>query len=305
MADAGLVDGAEIPRYVGLPPGDDIMVVDQSGDRIGEISEVYVDESTGSPFWIAVKIGAFGTRETFIPLGGADAGEDQDSLHVPFDTSTVVRAPAVDPDEERLTLPQELALFRYYGMTSTAAAAASSAVASIVLNGMDVSRFATAGLISALQSRFANLNLGPMIGHAGSIEALADRMIAAIPTAGPFDEEVGPFYDTAGLRKRFDLSRQAIDQRVKRGDLLCLKTSDNHRLYPSFQFDEHGDGIPRLREVLELLPEEKEYGPWQAAAWLNAAGDDLDGLTPAEVLRTGRSDDVIRLARQAGAPWRR
>ena len=60
-----------------------------------------------------------------------------------------------------------------------------------------------------------------------------------------------------------------------------LKTSDGHRLYPAFQFDRHGAGIPRLREVLAVWPEEKQHGPWQAAAWLNAAGDDLDGMTPA------------------------
>lgn len=162
-----------------------------------------------------------------------------------------------------------------------------------------------ADIIESVLHRLDEVDLHAVVSVIGSADEVAERMVESLPLAGPFDEEVGPFYDTAGLRRHFRLSRQAVDQRARRRDLLCLKTSDGHRLYPAFQFDRHGAGIPRLREVLAVWPEEKQHGPWQAAAWLNAAGDDLDGMTPAQALRTDRVDDVLTLARQAGALWRR
>ncbi|UXN27185.1 hypothetical protein N8D74_17520 (plasmid) [Curtobacterium flaccumfaciens] len=113
-------------------------------------------------------------------------------------------------------------------------------------------------------------------------------------------DRIGPFYDAAGLRGWFQISNEAVDARVQGGQLLAVVTADDFRLFPAFQFDAVGQPLPRLSEVLvELDPEADD--PWGDAVWLNAPSDDLDGLTPAAALRTERADDVIRLARQAGA----
>lgn len=112
-------------------------------------------------------------------------------------------------------------------------------------------------------------------------------------------DRIGPFYDTGGLRDWFQISSETVDTQVQSGELLALVTADGFRLFPAFQMDEGGHPLPHLREVLaELDPEQVD--PWGAAVWLNAASEDLGGLTPAAALRIERADDVIRLARQAG-----
>jgi hypothetical protein len=113
-------------------------------------------------------------------------------------------------------------------------------------------------------------------------------------------DRIGPFYDAAGLREWFQISSEAVNAHVRRGELLAVVTADGFRLFPAFQFETAGQPLLRLREVLaELDP--AQVDPWGDAVWLNAPSDGLDGLTPAAALRTERADDVVRLARQAGA----
>ncbi|WIB00354.1 antitoxin VbhA family protein [Curtobacterium sp. MCBA15_012] len=131
-------------------------------------------------------------------------------------------------------------------------------------------------------------------GDAGAVEDPSDSH------ANTLSDRIGPFYDTAGLRGWFQISSEAVDAHVQRGEILAVVSADGSRLFPAFQIDEGGQLLPRLREVLaELDPEEVD--PWGDAVWLNAPSDDLDGLTPAAALRTQRADDVIRLAGQAGS----
>src|SRR6478672_7510268 len=40
-------------------------VFDESGEKIGSASEVYLDDETGQPEWVTVKTGLFGTKESF------------------------------------------------------------------------------------------------------------------------------------------------------------------------------------------------------------------------------------------------
>ena len=58
-------------------------LVSQDGDKIGTIDEVYVDEQTGEPEWLAVSTGLFGSRVSFVPL--AEAQRDGDDIRVPYD----------------------------------------------------------------------------------------------------------------------------------------------------------------------------------------------------------------------------
>ncbi|ROP61439.1 hypothetical protein EDF19_3267 [Curtobacterium sp. PhB115] len=132
------------------------------------------------------------------------------------------------------------------------------------------------------------------------MDAVAERMLASIPGADVLDARVGPFYDTAGLRKWFRMSRQTLDAQARVGDVLCVMSADGFRLYPSFQFDARGILLPRLREVLTGLDPER-LDLWGDAVWLNAPADELDGRTPAEALRTDRADEAVRLAAVAGS----
>jgi uncharacterized protein (TIGR02271 family) len=88
-------------------------VVDRDGDKIGSIDEVYMDQETGQPEWLAVKTGLFGSRLSFVPL--AEATRSGDEVRVPYEKSQVKDAPSVDPDGE-LSQQEEASLYSHYGL---------------------------------------------------------------------------------------------------------------------------------------------------------------------------------------------
>ncbi|MFE1575059.1 DUF2382 domain-containing protein [Streptomyces fradiae] len=87
---------------------------DSNGEKIGTIGQVYVDDQLGTPEWITVKTGLFGTKETFVPLAGARRQEGQ--LHVPYTKDMVKDAPRCDTDEH-LDASEEQRLYRHYRAT--------------------------------------------------------------------------------------------------------------------------------------------------------------------------------------------
>jgi uncharacterized protein (TIGR02271 family) len=89
-------------------------VLDEQGDKIGSLDEIYVDDDTGRLEWAAVRTGLFGTGFSFVPLAGAE--QDGDELRVPFSKDKVKDAPGIDPDGE-LTEGEEAELYSYYGMS--------------------------------------------------------------------------------------------------------------------------------------------------------------------------------------------
>jgi hypothetical protein len=47
------------------------VMIDRDGNRIGEITDLYLDNETGRPEWAVVRTGLFGLRSTFAPLAEA------------------------------------------------------------------------------------------------------------------------------------------------------------------------------------------------------------------------------------------
>jgi len=86
---------------------------DSSGDKIGEIADVYYDDATGRPEWLALKTGFFGMKQTFAPIHGSQHHGDGD-LKLAFDKNTVKDAPRIDP-EGHLSPAEEEELWAHYG----------------------------------------------------------------------------------------------------------------------------------------------------------------------------------------------
>ncbi|MCW2529615.1 MAG: uncharacterized protein JWM76_4475 [Pseudonocardiales bacterium] len=70
--------------------------LDSDGAKIGKVSQVYLDDQTQQPVWIAVHTGLFGNKESFAPLFGAHVTGDEIVLGVSKDL--VKDAPSVDAD---------------------------------------------------------------------------------------------------------------------------------------------------------------------------------------------------------------
>lgn len=87
-------------------------VIDPTGEKIGEIEQIYLDQQTRMPEWMLVNTGPLGTKPTIIPLHGAS--QSGDAIQVPFAKDTVTDAPDIEPGRE-LSGSQERQLYRHYG----------------------------------------------------------------------------------------------------------------------------------------------------------------------------------------------
>jgi uncharacterized protein (TIGR02271 family) len=83
------------------------------GASIGNVAQVYLDDTTGRPDWVTVSSGPEG-RENFVPI--AEANFSDQGVEVPFSKETILSAPGIDADGH-LTPDQEEELYRHYGLT--------------------------------------------------------------------------------------------------------------------------------------------------------------------------------------------
>jgi hypothetical protein len=86
---------------------------DRNGDKIGKVGAVYYDDATDQPTWLTVNTGFFGTRETFVPIQGAEISDGRATLD--YDKPKVKGAPRIAEDGH-LSPEEEQQLYRYYGI---------------------------------------------------------------------------------------------------------------------------------------------------------------------------------------------
>ena len=88
-------------------------MVGSDNQKIGEISEIYLDEGNDRTGWATVTSGLFGTKTHFVPLDGASADGEQVRARVTKDQ--VRNAPSID-HHGQLSHREETRLFEYFGM---------------------------------------------------------------------------------------------------------------------------------------------------------------------------------------------
>lgn len=99
----------DVDRLVGAD------AVDASRDRIGEVSQVYVDAESDKPTWVSVRLGLLSGAEVLVPLEHADW--DERTLHVAVSRDAAREAPQIEMDEPLTTQHQER-LYSHYGIPS-------------------------------------------------------------------------------------------------------------------------------------------------------------------------------------------
>lgn len=134
--------------------------------------------------------------------------------------------------------------------------------------------------------------------------AEAGRRAALKAVAGAvWTDAVGPFYDTVGVMTLLGgVSKQAVNDRVRRHRLLALRTGSGRLVYPVAQFNNERvvDGLGDVLDV--LVPDDTEA--WMVASWLTTPDPDLDDRTPLEALRVGCRTEVLRAARELSGTLR-
>jgi len=85
--------------------------VDRDGDKLGKVGQVYVSDDGRQPLFVTVHTGLFGTKQSFVPLQGADLRGDTVTLQ--YDKDTIKGAPNID-DDGALSDDEQETLFDYY-----------------------------------------------------------------------------------------------------------------------------------------------------------------------------------------------
>lgn len=135
-------------------------------------------------------------------------------------------------------------------------------------------------------------------------EELVEAVLGLSPLAqvdNELGDQVGPFYDTAGVMKVLDgVTKQAVAARRRKGTVLALRTADGMWVYPVFQFN--GGGVDR--SLLPAIRAFRDSPAWSAALWFVTGNDDLDGMSPLEWVKAGfPAAAVAASARLTAAEW--
>lgn len=92
----------------------DCDVIDNKGEKIGSVKQVWLDDGTGAPMWAEVHTGLFGMKESFVPIQqGHVAGG---AITVPVAKEQVKDAPSVHISDDHMSDEEQEALHRHYGM---------------------------------------------------------------------------------------------------------------------------------------------------------------------------------------------
>ncbi len=89
--------------------------IDDTGEQIGLISQIWVDDTSGRPEWASVRGATLGEREAFVPLAGAAALGS--GVQFTYTKEEVFKAPHVAQDG-RLGADEKEQLTSYYGTPS-------------------------------------------------------------------------------------------------------------------------------------------------------------------------------------------
>lgn len=89
---------------------------DRDGEKLGRVTEVYVNDTTSQPDFVEVSHGLFGLGSSIVPLRGHRlSGED---LHLAFTRDRIKDAPDVD-DDAHLSDDERALIFCHFGLTDT------------------------------------------------------------------------------------------------------------------------------------------------------------------------------------------
>lgn len=92
----------------------DATAYDSTGDKLGSIHEVFLDDRSGQPTFVEVNHGLFGLRSGLVPLRGSSLNAG--SLNLGFTKDSIKDAPNIDTDDG-LSVEEEDAVYAHYGLT--------------------------------------------------------------------------------------------------------------------------------------------------------------------------------------------
>lgn len=165
---------------------------DKSGEKLGDVNEVFVDDQSGQPTFVEVNHGLFGMNSSLVPLRGHDFSGDD--LKLGFSKDRIKDAPEFDSDKP-LTPEAQSDIFKHYGLD----------------NARDVTDYKDSNLDSKRDVQVGadkdhNLTAGAGAAGAGVAGAHADEKKADTHTtdAAATERKAGVADDAAAARTNND-----------------------------------------------------------------------------------------------------
>lgn len=132
------------------------------------------------------------------------------------------------------------------------------------------------------------------LGRRGAREALAPLLWRAL---------AGETFDTTQVSELLDITRQAINKRVRNGTLLALPGKRTTH-FPVWQFDlDRREVRPVVKDVLEIFTAAlDELDPYVVTSWARSPQhEELEGLTPQDWITKGADEEMLRVNAQRAA----
>lgn len=115
-------------------------------------------------------------------------------------------------------------------------------------------------------------------------------------------EDTGPFYNEQSLRRWLNVSGKDLEGQIADGRILACLTSDNHRVFPVWQFDKEGDVLAGIAEVISIFRGVGSPVGWALAKWLNVPNPDLGNERASALLARGEVAAVVEAAHHSVSP---
>ncbi|WNN92244.1 hypothetical protein [Gloeocapsopsis dulcis] len=127
-------------------------------------------------------------------------------------------------------------------------------------------------------------------------DPLASASLRGLVVKQQLLEAEGGCLSSTQVASLLGITRQAVDKRRRSGQLIGLPIGKNRFAYPAWQFTT-GETLPGLESVLQHL---QVRDPWMQTAFMLNGNLRLDGMSPLEALRQGKSEQVEKAAQTYG-----
>ncbi|HRE82367.1 MAG TPA: hypothetical protein PLN52_15075 [Opitutaceae bacterium] len=98
------------------------------------------------------------------------------------------------------------------------------------------------------------------------------------------------------FRRPEPVTRQALTERIRNGDIVAYKTSGGQYRIPRWQFRPEGGVLPGLAEAVAILRKDPSFEALTPFAFFLQVHPLTPGHTPLEALRQGNLNDVLQAA---------
>ena len=151
-------------------------------------------------------------------------------------------------------------------------------------------------------ARLVGLAFESSVGSGRSREdKLARAHVRGLAARQQLAEAEGGSWSSEDVARLLQISKTAVLKRLAAGRLLAWREERLQAArFPRWQFDEHGQVLAGLQDVLEVLNQDERLDAWAKTLFFVQQKNSLGDRRPLDLLREGKLKEV-RLAAQAYA----